>query len=80
MKLQPVFHCSSLTTLVVGAYGAVVGPGLSTWCMVAGSRMNRGRPMGGFIQAETLVLNGTAGGNGTGGGTLLQPILGFQVG
>ena len=29
------------------------------------------RPMGGFILAETLVLNGT---------TLNQPVLGFQVG
>ena len=28
------------------------------------SRMNRGGPRGGFIPAETLVINGTAGDNG----------------
>ena len=31
----------------------------------ASSRTNRGVPMGGFIPAENLVLNGTAGDNGT---------------
>ena len=44
--------------------------------------MNRGVPMGGFILAETLVLAGTAGdrSNGTAGGTLNRPVLGFLVG
>ena len=39
-----------------------------------------GAPMGGFISAETLVLNDTTGDNGTAGGTLNQPVLGFLVG
>ena len=30
------------------------------------------RPMGGFIPAETLVLVGTVGDNGTAGGTLYR--------
>ena len=34
-------------------------------------------PRWGFIPAETLVLNGTAGDNGTAGGILNQPVLGF---
>ena len=38
------------------------------------------RPSGGFIPAETLVQNGIAGGNGTAGGTVNQPVLGFMVG
>ena len=38
------------------------------------------RPRGGFIPAETLVQNSTAGDNGTAGGTLSQPVLGFLVG
>ena len=38
------------------------------------------RPMRGFILAETLVLAGTAGDNGTAGGTLHQPVLVFLVG
>ena len=38
------------------------------------------RPRGGFIHAETLVLNGTAGDNSTAGGTLKQPVQGFLVG
>ena len=38
------------------------------------------RPRGGFILAETLVHNGIAGGNGTAGGTLNQPVLGFLLG
>ena len=33
------------------------------------SRMHRGVPRRGFIPAETLVQNDTAGGNGTAGGT-----------
>ena len=37
------------------------------------------RPRGCFIPAETLVLNGTAGDNGTASGTLNQPVLGFLV-
>ena len=44
------------------------------------SQMNRGGGMGGFILAETLVQNGTAGDNGTAGGTSNQPVLGFVVG
>ena len=36
--------------------------------------------MGGFILAETLVLAGTAVDNGTAGGALNQPVLGFLVG
>ena len=36
--------------------------------------------MGGFIPAENLVQNGTAGDNGTAGGTLNQPVLGFLQG
>ena len=38
------------------------------------------RPIGGFIPAESLVQNGTTGGNGTAGGTLHQPVLGFLLG
>ena len=39
---------------------------------------SRGKaPRGDFIPAEPLVQNGTAGGNGTGGGSLYQPVLGF---
>ena len=41
--------------------------------------MNRGL-WGVFIPAETLVLNGTAGDNGTAGGKFKQPVLGFLVG
>ena len=37
-------------------------------------------PREGFIPAETLVQNGTAGDNGTAGGTLHLPVLGFLVG
>ena len=36
--------------------------------------------MVGFIPAETLVPNGTAGGIGTAGGTLTQPVLVLLVG
>ena len=35
---------------------------------------------GGFILAENLVLAGIACDNGTGGGILYQPVLGFLVG
>ena len=42
-------------------------------------RTNRGGPRGGFIPAETLVLNGTAGDNGTAHGPLNQPVLGLLV-
>ena len=35
--------------------------------------------MGGCILAEKLVLARTAGDNGTAGGTLHQPVLGFLV-
>ena len=35
---------------------------------------------GGFILAETQVLAGTAGLNGSAGGTLHQPVLGFLLG
>ena len=35
-------------------------------------------PSGGFIPAEILVQNGTAGDDGTAGGTLYQPVLGFS--
>ena len=38
------------------------------------------RRRGGFILAETLVQNGTGGVNGTVGGTVYQPVLGFLVG
>ena len=39
---------------------------------------SRGRgPRAGFILAETLVQNGTTGNNGTAGGTLNHPVLGF---
>ena len=41
---------------------------------------NRGGPRGGFIPAETLLQNGTAGRNDTAGGTLNQPVLYFLVG
>ena len=34
----------------------------------------------GFIQAEIIILNGTAGGNGIAGGTLHQPALGVLLG
>ena len=44
------------------------------------SRTNRGGARRGFILAETLVQNATAGDNGTAGGTLIQPVLGFLVG
>ena len=37
-------------------------------------------PIEGFIPAETLVQNGTAGDNATAGGTLNHPVLGFLVG
>ena len=37
------------------------------------------RLRGGFIPAETLVQNGTAGDNGTAGGILNQLVLGFLV-
>ena len=43
-------------------------------------RMNRGGPRAGFLLPESLVQNGTAGDNGTAGGTLNQPVLGFLVG
>ena len=43
-------------------------------------RTNRGPSERGFIPAETLVQNGTAGDNGTTGGALTQPVLGFLVG
>ena len=43
-------------------------------------RTNRGGPRAGFIPAETLVLNGTAGDNGTASATLTQPVLAFLVG
>ena len=43
-------------------------------------RTNRGVPRGGFIPAETLVQNGTAGDNGITGGTLAQSVLGFLIG
>ena len=48
-------------------------------CFKTGSFTDESLPRGGFIPAETLVLNGTAGDNGT-GGTLHQPVLGFLVG
>ena len=38
------------------------------------------QPMRGFIPAENLVLNGTAGDNGTAGGTFNQSVLGFLQG
>ena len=43
-----------------------------------------GESQGGFVPAETLVLNGTQyqgfGRNGTAGETLHHPVLGFLVG
>ena len=45
-----------------------------------GAYTGESRPMGGFIPAETLVQNGTAGDNGTAGGIKYQPVLGFLVG
>ena len=41
--------------------------------------MEESQPRGGFIPAETPVQNGTAGTNGTAGGTLNQPVLWFLV-
>ena len=38
------------------------------------------RPTGGFILAETLVMTGTAGKDGTAGGTLYPSVLGYLVG
>ena len=45
-----------------------------------GTFTDESRPRGGFIPAETLVQNGTAGDTSTAGGTLSQPALGFLVG
>ena len=42
--------------------------------------IDESRPMGGFIPAETLAQNVTAGDNGTAGRTLNQPVLGFLAG
>ena len=41
--------------------------------------INRIRPRRGFIPAETLVHNDTAGDNGNAGGTLNHPKLGFKT-
>ena len=49
-------------------------------CSVLITFTDNSRPIGGFIPAESLVLTGTAGDNGTAGGTLNQPVLGFLVG
>ena len=55
----------------------------SNWAGLPGLQVSgtmwqdKSRPMGGFIPAECLVQNGTAGENGTAGGTLNQPVLGF---
>ena len=53
---------------------------LGTQSMREHCRMNRGGASVGFIPAETLVQNVTAGDNGTAGGTLNQSVLGFLVG
>ena len=45
-------------------------PGLSSVTFTGESR-----PSGGFIPAETLVLAGATGDNGTAGGTLYQLVL-----
>ena len=47
---------------------------------MAYSRMNRPMAMRGFISTEILVLVGSAGINGTAGGNLHQPGLGFLLG
>ena len=46
----------------------------------AHSRVNRRRPIRGFIPAETLVLNGSAVVFCTAGGTSNQPVLDFRIG
>ena len=45
-----------------------------------GKRVNRRGSRGDCIPAETLVMNGTAGDNGTACGTLNQSVLDFLVG
>ena len=46
----------------------------------ANNTSNREGPRGGFIPAETIVQNATAGDNDTGDGTLNHSVLGFLVG
>ena len=46
-------------------------------CHVRLTFTDESRPMEGFIPAEVLLLNGTAGDNGTARGLLNQAVLGF---
>ena len=48
--------------------------------VIDGTFTDESWPRGGFIPAETLVHNGTAGDNGTAGGTLNQSVIGFLLG
>ena len=57
------------------AFGCGEGSGMPSMTLLP----DESRSRGGFIPAETLVQNGTAGDNDTASGTLNEPVLGYHA-